>query len=590
MVELADSLNHFRPQVSDSLYRVILLDSCEENSVFHAQALMGLSTVLSNRGDFDSALLLLSKSSDLAFLLQDTTLMLEGFIVKGNLYMGQGSGEKAHQCFAQGLKLAKASGSKSHIYRFLLGLGTAQMDRGEFPEAVKTFTESVKITQMEGDEENLANALVNLSLTLDRSGEKRAALHYMHQALGLRKKLNLTREYAAGLQNLGIMYKNENQYDSALIAYTSALNIFYQLHDSVNAIMVRYNIGIILKNQKKFKAAEGEVNQVLLFCRRKNIVIGQVLAYSALASIYELTNRLNPAISAIDRAVSLAKRDGLTSYLPSFLSSRHEILARMGNFREGYLSALEEQQISDSLLSLEKQKEIAALSLKFQTEQKEAENNLLKKENEVQHFRILLLRIGLLLGLMVSIVVVFIFFIRHNQSKHKARLAEEKAERMSQERRNREIELEKITLEHQLTEQELVYQSLIQADLSRVNRSVSETLTPFTLRFSRKKDQEEYRMALQSITRSSAKDPMADFEMVFKQIHVTFYQKLLSFSPDLSKTELQVCALLRLNLSSKDIARLTNLNITSIEMTRHHIRKKLKLEQGENLTAFLITI
>jgi len=588
MVELADSLNHFRPQVSDSLYRVILLDSCKENSVFHAQALMGLSTVLSNRGDFDSALLLLSKSSDLASRLQDTTLMLEGFIVKGNLYMGQGSGEKAHQCFAQGLKLAKASGSKSHIYRFLLGLGTAQMDRGEFPEAVKTFTESVKITQMMGDEENLANALVNLSLTLDRSGEKRAALNYMHQALGLRKKLNLTREYAAGLQNLGIMHKNENQCDSAFIAYTSALEIFYQLHDSVNAIMVRYNIGIILKNQKKFKAAEGEVNQVLLFCRRKNIVIGQVLAYSALASIYELTNRLNPAISAIDSAVSLAKRDGLTAYLPSFLSSRHEILARMGNFREGYLAALEEQQISDSLLSLEKQKEIAALSLKFQTEQKEAENNLLKKENEVQHFRILLLRTGLLLGLMAFVVVVFIFFIRHNQSKHKARLAEEKAERMSQERRNREIELEKVTLEHQLTEQELVYQSLIQADLSRVNRSVFETLTPFTLRFSRKKDQEEYRMALQSLTRSSAKDPMADFEMVFKQIHVTFYQKLLSFSPDLSKTELQVCALLRLNLSSKDIARLTNLNITSIEMTRHHIRKKLKLEQGENLTAFLI--
>ncbi len=58
----------------------------------------------------------------------------------------------------------------------------------------------------------------------------------------------------------------------------------------------------------------------------------------------------------------------------------------------------------------------------------------------------------------------------------------------------------------------------------------------------------------------------------------------------MSKTELQVCALLRLNLSSKDIARLTNLNITSVEMTRHHIRKKLKLEQGENLTAFLITI
>jgi tetratricopeptide (TPR) repeat protein len=590
MLTLADSINHTVPEIADSLYRIILRDSCERNLIFYTQALMGLSTVLSNRGNFDSALLLLTKSSELASRLQDTALMLEVFIAKGNFYLGQGGGEKAYQSFNEGLKLAKAGGSKRHIYRFLLGLGTVQMDRGEFPEAVKTFTESVKITRMMGDEENLANALVNLSLTLNRLGENRSALIYMHQALALRKKLNLTREYAAGLQNLGIMYKNENQYDSAVMAYTSALEIFNQMHDSVNAIMVRYNIGIILKNQKNFTAAEAEFHQVLIFCRRKSIVIGQVLAYSALASVFEQTNRLNQALVAIDSAVYLARRDGLISNLPSFLVRRHQILAGMGNFREGYLAALETQQVNDSLLSIEKQKEIAKLSLKFQTEQKESENKLLKKDIEVQHFRVLLLSVGILLGLTVFGVVVWLLFIRHRQSIQRARLAEEKAERINQEKKSREMELEKTKLENQLTEQELVYQSLVQADLSRVNKSVYEILTPFAMRFSRKKDQEEYRNALQSLTHAAAKDPMADFELVFKQIHGSFYEKLLAVCPELSKSELQVCALLRLNLSSKDIARLTNLNLSSIEMTRYHIRKKLQMEQGENLTAYLITI
>ena len=44
------------------------------------------------------------------------------------------------------------------------------------------------------------------------------------------------------------------------------------------------------------------------------------------------------------------------------------------------------------------------------------------------------------------------------------------------------------------------------------------------------------------------------------------------------------------NLSTKDISRLANIDINSIEMTRYHIRKKLNMEQGENLAAFMMTV
>jgi DNA-binding CsgD family transcriptional regulator len=58
--------------------------------------------------------------------------------------------------------------------------------------------------------------------------------------------------------------------------------------------------------------------------------------------------------------------------------------------------------------------------------------------------------------------------------------------------------------------------------------------------------------------------------------------------PGLTHSELQICALIRLNFSSKDIARLVTLSVATIDSTRSHIRKKLNLDVKDNLTTFLM--
>jgi DNA-binding NarL/FixJ family response regulator len=88
----------------------------------------------------------------------------------------------------------------------------------------------------------------------------------------------------------------------------------------------------------------------------------------------------------------------------------------------------------------------------------------------------------------------------------------------------------------------------------------------------------------------SSRDPMKDFELLFTQLHGGFNEKLVAINPELTRIELQICALLRLNLSSKDIARLTNISLSTVEMTRHHIRQKLNLDQKISLTSHLISI
>ena len=63
---------------------------------------------------------------------------------------------------------------------------------------------------------------------------------------------------------------------------------------------------------------------------------------------------------------------------------------------------------------------------------------------------------------------------------------------------------------------------------------------------------------------------------------------LLKKYPNLSLTELKLCALLVLNISSKEIGELTNRSVRTIEFTRLNIRKKMNLSTDENLVKHLI--
>ena len=587
---LADSINYFNPRAADSIYRLVIIDSAKNSQNDFVKALLGLCSVYSNRGSFDSATTFMNKAFEIAESLNDTTLIMSCLLEKGNLTLSLGDHTQSEQCFKKGLTLAVLKKNSDFQNRFFLGLGNAQLDRGDYPVAGKTFTEAIQIAEKSGDEKNVALGLENLAITLKFSGEIREAIKYNKQALQIRKKLNLLRDYASGLQNLGILYRNLELNDSALICYRQAYTIFRELNDSLSIVRVRYNIGVILKNQKKFREAEDEMKSILQFCQQRNIIEGQVYSLSTLASIYDQTNRTEDGLIAIDSAIIKAKRIRLYANLSILYDRQHEILANLGRYKEAYMAALESRDLSDSLLSIDKQKEITTLKARFETERKEAENGMLKKDLEIQKSRIWLLWIGLMLASLTFTLLITLLYFRHRRVKHQKQLAEEKSLRMELEQKNREIELGKIQVETQLKEQELVFQALVRADLTNMNRSVREKLVPFKFKLPAKKDQEHFEQVLNNLTHEAAKDPMAEFEITFKQLHGSFYEKLLNRCPELSKTELQVCALIRLNLSTKDIANLINLAVASVDTTRHHIRKKLKLDQSENLSTFLITI
>jgi phosphate/sulfate permease/DNA-binding CsgD family transcriptional regulator len=77
------------------------------------------------------------------------------------------------------------------------------------------------------------------------------------------------------------------------------------------------------------------------------------------------------------------------------------------------------------------------------------------------------------------------------------------------------------------------------------------------------------------------------FQMHVDELNKDFFYKLNSVYPDLTKNEKRLCVYLRLNMSSKEIAALTNISPKSVEMNRYRLRKKMNIGRDEQLVKVL---
>ncbi|MFP3860835.1 MAG: triple tyrosine motif-containing protein [Bacteroidales bacterium] len=86
----------------------------------------------------------------------------------------------------------------------------------------------------------------------------------------------------------------------------------------------------------------------------------------------------------------------------------------------------------------------------------------------------------------------------------------------------------------------------------------------------------------------SSEDEWKKFEFHFDQAHENFFKRLKSEYPQLTPNDLKLCAYLRMNLSTKEIAPLLNISIRGVEVRRYRLRKRLNLKREDNLVEFLM--
>jgi len=183
---------------------------------------------------------------------------------------------------------------------------------------------------------------------------------------------------------------------------------------------------------------------------------------------------------------------------------------------------------------------IAEIENKYENQKKQLQIIALERENTFHKTRSRYLVILFILLLLSAIMVFLIFRSRHKmlRQKHALSVEENKLKRMS---------LEKAALESQLKDEILI-------ELNRVNN----------------------------------REPLREFEKLFKELHPNFYASINNNFPYITPRELQICALLSLNMQTKDISNITNISGPSLETIRYRIRKKMGLSSDQNLAVELM--
>jgi len=493
----------------------------------------------------------------------------------------------------------------------------------QYKRAILLLQESLNIYDSLGNEKGRCRVLNSLGIAWSQNGSMDKSLMCFLKVIPYYTKQGMTKNLALVYMNIGLNYEKLKKHEQAISAGLKAKEIFASLNDEARLTDVTVNLGLSYQSMKRFDEAQACFEKALAFYETSQNMFGMAVTTSNLVKLYESKKDYTNAQRWFAKALPLIRNIHNTWAESSLFLDRALLQYNFGKFNEALIdlttanslnNTIEDQALqsqifhafylvydtlrqerlalayfkkysalSDTLRLHENARMIEELTFTFETAHKEAENHNLRQEIKSSR-----LKQQLLMGFIIVILLTSIFIIiLLNLKRRNLDLKHKQAER---EKQLKEVELEKLSVELQLKDQELVYQTMLRMDLTQINRSVQEKLAPFNLKFSNKKDQSEFLQLIQEITRDAGKDPLADFEILFNQLHKSFYEKLFGICPALSKTEFQVCALIRMNLTTKDMARMMNLSVASIDMTRHRIRQKLNLEQKDNLFSFLMAV
>ena len=105
----------------------------------------------------------------------------------------------------------------------------------------------------------------------------------------------------------------------------------------------------------------------------------------------------------------------------------------------------------------------------------------------------------------------------------------------------------------------------------------------------------EFRQELRRLLRLLQADSRADqdweqFAVHFDQVYGDFLKRLREQFPQLSPNDYRLCAYLRMNLNTKEIAHLLNISVRGVEGSRYRLRRKLELSNEANLVDFLMGV
>lgn len=314
-------------------------------------------------------------------------------------------------------------------------IGVIYGSQAHYDSAIYYITESTKILEELKDSIKLSKRYTNIGSLLIQLQQEKKGLKYLQKARELAFKKNDSALYGAITMNMGVAYYNLHNYDSALMLYETAYEMQLKRKDTLGTAPTIMNIGIIYDIKKDFKKSIEWYSKSLSIIEKFNyddlphqkkmlVTTNKESAYINLASSYNQLKNYNQAIVFYKKVIdSNTEFSSLQSKLYAYKGLK-SIYKTIGNYKKGLEMMEHYDELKDSLLNESKQKTINEISIKYESEKQEKENNLLKIKNELIHKNNLLkdqkisnnrILLAFTVIIMLLCLVMLFYFISRNK-------------------------------------------------------------------------------------------------------------------------------------------------------------------------------
>ena len=440
------------------------------------------------------------------------------------------SARKAYQALEDSMGLANSS----------LNLGMAYAAQRNFDLATRNYEDALGIFRRKGADSRIATTYTKIADLLTLQEKYAPAFDYLNQALLVHRRIGFLYGIAEANRKLGQLASAKEEWDDAISYFLLAVEAGKQRNDQV----------------------------------------GLAANYFGIGSAYLKKGNLNLANDYLKRARDLAENFGLQRVRRDVYQAFKNLEARRGNYQLALTYADAYFNVRDSLFNREKSNLIANIEARRAYEVQEekliiAQKNLdlMVKENKISSLTKWLLALGLLAGLATAYAML------SRKNSIIARKGDD-LEKAHQRGDNLETALKG-------KEQELTSYTL---NFVQKNEGITE-LKQLTEALGKRLGQ-EHRAELRAITRKlegllQVDEDWADFRRHFESVHPDLITRLGEDFPGLTSNEFRLIALIRLNLSTREVSTVLGISPDSVKTARYRLRKKLNLDTQDNLFDFL---
>jgi len=469
--------------------------------------------------------------------------------------------------------------------------------QGFYEEALNHLLKAEALYESSRNNEAMARNLNQLGLVYYTIRQPDLALEKHNRALVLYQASKNLKGMADTYGNLGRLCEKKQQYPEALEFQHKALSYYEHANDVRGTSIILENIGSIYEDLNQLDTARHYFLRSLSLNELIRDSLSMIVNLNNLADVHRKKGENEPAIHLSTRALNLALRLNDKYQTTSAYKDLGKVYNQAGLYKEAYANLEKGRTLYEEIYGEETRRQLGLLQTFFELERKNGEISALESDRQQSSVVKISLVSGIALVVLLALAIISRQRLKIRQDKELLELKESQLELKESQQKLMHVELENAHLhEHQLQHAlENKSKSLAAHTLHIISKNKMMDDIKAKLQEALQDDFKEQRKKMTNLIKLidhnfvQDKD-WDDFRHIFEQVHQNFFDQLQKISSDITAADTRLAALIRLNLPSKDISTILGISPDSLRISRYRLRKKLKLNQGDSLSNFILSM